>query len=86
MQLTLAIDEPTTSSQSSRDTVLEIMRRKGPCRAVSIVCDLDCPKDAYDVFYSLVDEGLIHVVGEVRYKSVVPEWSSDKVYAVKESA
>lgn len=86
MQLTLDIDEPMPETKSSRDLVLEIMRRRGPCRAVSIVCDLDCPSDAYDVFYRLVDDGLIQEVGEVRYRSVVPEWNTDKVYAVKEAA
>lgn len=81
MQLSLNIDPP---KPDSRAILIDIMRRKGPCRCIAIVCEPDLPPDAYETFNDLVREGVLQVVGEVRYRGVVPAEHVDKLYAVKE--
>lgn len=86
MQLTLNIDPPIPTPPNSREVILNIMRRKGPCRGISIVCEPELPDDAYEVFYDLVKDGSLCVVGEVRYKGIVPAEHVEKLYAVKAAA
>lgn len=83
MQLSLNIDPP---KPDSRAVLIDIMRRKRPCRSISIVCEQDLPADAYETFNDLVREGVLQVVGEVRYRGVVPAEHVDKLYAVKEES
>lgn len=86
MQLTLNIDPPIPTPPNSREVILNIMRRKGPCRSVSLCLEPDLPDNLWETFDELVKDGLLCVVGEVRFQGVVPAEHVDQIYAVKESA
>ena len=64
--------------------LLAIMRRRGPCRRVSL-CTEPMSDEAWDSFDDLVRAGKIEIVGEVRFQGVVPAEHVENVYAAKEA-
>ena len=86
MQLTLNIDPPKQAPLDGKEILLGIMRRIGPCRAIATICAPDLPPNSYEIFHEMVKEGMLVVVGQVRYKGVVPAESVEDVYAVKDGA
>lgn len=81
MQLTLTLEAP---SPPSEEIILGIMRRIGPIRLINLCGERGLPDDTWEVCKRLIDMGQLVCVGEVRFKGVVPEWHTDKVYAAKD--